>query len=84
MAAVTVRNISEATHRALKARAARHGRSTEAEIRQILESAVLPDNRVRIGSRLSELSRQAGLTNADLELLGDNLDTAAAEPFRFE
>lgn len=84
MAAVTVRNISEATHRALKARAARHGRSTEAEIREILESAVRPDNRIRMGSRLSELSRDSGLTNADLQLLSDSLDTAPAEPIRFE
>jgi len=31
MAAVTIRNLPEATHRALKVRAAQHGRSTEAE-----------------------------------------------------
>ena len=33
MAVVTVRNLPEATHRALKLRPAQHGRSTEAEIR---------------------------------------------------
>ena len=33
MPAVTIRNLSEETHRALKLRAAHHGRSTEAEIR---------------------------------------------------
>ena len=33
MAAVVIRNITEATHRALKARAKALGRSTEAEIR---------------------------------------------------
>jgi antitoxin FitA len=58
MAAVTIRNLPEATHRALKARAARHGRSTEAEIREIIESAVRPANRVRLGSRLAELGRK--------------------------
>jgi len=36
MPAITVRNLSEETHRALKVRAAQHGRSTEAEIREIL------------------------------------------------
>lgn len=36
MPAVTIRNLPEATHRALKARAAKHGRSTEAEIRDII------------------------------------------------
>ena len=44
MSSVTVRNLPEATHRALKHRAAQHGRSTEAEIRHILETAVRPGN----------------------------------------
>ena len=39
MAAITIRNLSDETHRALKARAALSGRSTEAEIRLILEQA---------------------------------------------
>jgi plasmid stability protein len=42
MPAITVRNLSEETHRALKVRAAQHGRSTEAEIREILGAAVKP------------------------------------------
>ncbi|QOR69339.1 Arc family DNA-binding protein [Ruania alkalisoli] len=40
MATVTVRNLPEHTRRALKARAAQHDRSMEAEIRAILEDAV--------------------------------------------
>jgi len=60
MAAVTIRNIPEATHRALKARAAKHRRSTEAEIREIIESAVKPSSRVRLGSALAELGRKYG------------------------
>lgn len=52
MAVVTVRNLPEETHRALKLRAARHGRSTEAEIRSILEEQVRPKTRVKIGSEL--------------------------------
>lgn len=42
MPVVTIRNLPEETHRALKQRAASHGRSTEAEIRDILEQAVNP------------------------------------------
>jgi len=62
MAAVTVRNLSDVAHEALKRRAARHGRSTEAEIRQILEDAALPAEGLgtalaRIGQRMG----QAGL-----------------------
>lgn len=40
MPAMTLRNIPEDVHRALKARAARHGRSAEAELRVILTEAV--------------------------------------------
>lgn len=67
MAAVTVRNLPEATHRALKARAAKHGRSTEAEIREIIESVVLPTSRVRLGSKLAELGRKYGGIELSIE-----------------
>ena len=40
MATVTIRNLLEATRRALKARAARHNRSMNAEVREILDDAV--------------------------------------------
>lgn len=53
MSAVTIRNLPEETHRALKLRAAQHGRSTEAEIRAILEQAVLPAERLKVGSELA-------------------------------
>jgi len=60
MAAVTVRNLPEETHRALKLRAARNGRSTEAEIRRILEEAVSPKSRLKIGSELAAFGRRYG------------------------
>lgn len=88
MAAVTIRNLSDETHRALKARAARHNRSTEAEIRAILEAAVRPEGRVRLGTALSEVSRKMGLTNADFEALEESLeqvrDKRPAEPLKFD
>lgn len=58
MPAVTVRNLSDETHRALKLRAAQHGRSTEAEIRDILANAVRP--RVGLGSALAEIGQRLG------------------------
>lgn len=58
MSAVTVRNLPEATHRALKLRAAQHGRSTEAEIRLILESAVTPTT--GMGSALAAIGQTLG------------------------
>jgi plasmid stability protein len=84
MPAVTIRNLSEAAYRALKVRAARHNRSTEAEIRAILEAAVRPEGRLRLGTALAEMSRKVGLTNADIEALGRTRDARPAEPMPFE
>lgn len=83
MSSITIRKLSDETHRALKVRAAHHNRSTEAEIRAILEAAVQPAQRLRLGTALSELSREMGLTNADIEALEQHRDTAPAEPLRF-
>lgn len=84
MAAVTIRNLSEEAHRALKVRAAHHNRSAEAEMRAILEAAVRPEERLRLGTALSQLSRKVGLTNADVEALGQARETLPAEPQTFE
>jgi len=83
VAAVTIRSLSDETHRALKVRAAQHNRSTEAEIRAILEAAVRPESRVRLGTALSEMSQNIGLTNADVEALEQSHDAHPAEPMRF-
>ena len=83
MAAVTIRNLSEEAHRALKVRAARHNRSTEAEMRAILEAAVRPEGRLRLGTAMSEISRKMGLTNADVEALEQVRDTRPADPMHF-
>ncbi len=83
MPAVTIRNLPEETHRALKVRAAHHGRSAEAEMRDILEAAVRPAGRLQLGSALSALGRQAGVTNADIEALEEVRDTTPAAPLSF-
>ena len=84
MPAVTIRNLSDETHRALKIRAAQHNRSAEAEMRAILEAAVRPEGRLRLGSALAEMSQKIGLTNADVEAMEQARDTSPAEPHRFE
>ncbi len=84
MPAVTVRNLSEETHRALKVRAAQHGLSTEAEIRDILEQAVRPAERVKLGSLLAEIGRGAGLMDEECALFDDLRDQTPAEPLAFE
>ncbi len=84
MAAVTIRNLSDEAHRALKARAAGHNRSAEAEMRAILDAAVRPEGRLLLGSALSEVSRKMGLTNADIEALEQVRDRRPAEPMKLE
>ena len=46
--------------------------------------AVRPENRLRLGSALADMSRAIGLTNADVEALEQARDPNAAEPLRFE
>lgn len=77
MAALTVRHLPDAVHRALRVRAAQHGRSTEAEVRAILEAAVKPRRRVTMGDALAAMGRQYGLTDQDLAVEGSR---TPAEP----
>ena len=79
MAAITIRKLSEETHRALRVRAAEHGRSTEAEVRAILDEATRPSGRVRLGSALVDTFRPLGGVDLDVER-----DRSAADPPRFE
>jgi antitoxin FitA len=83
MPAVTIRNLSDEIHRALRVRAAHHGRSTEAEIRDILEAAVRPSQRVKLGSLLVDIGREADLSDRDVEALQQR-DRTPAEPVTIE
>lgn len=83
MPAVTIRNLSDETHRALRVRATHNGRSTEAEIRAILEAAVRPSQRVKLGSLLVDIGREADLSESDVESLQQR-GTEPAEPMTFE
>lgn len=77
MSSVTVRKLPDETHRALKLRAAQHGRSTEAEIRSILESAVRP--KFGIGSALAAIGQSLGGVELDIRR-----DSGPVAPARFE
>lgn len=84
MASVTVRNLPDEVHRALRVRAAMHGRSTEAEIRDILETVVRPPQRVKLGSLLAEIGREAGLTGEDCAVFDQLRDALPSEPVSLE
>ena len=84
MATLTVRNLPDEVHRALRVRAAQHGRSTEAEIREILTMAVRPAGQLRLGDALAAMNRELGLTNEDVEALEQMRERSPAQPMRFE
>jgi plasmid stability protein len=84
MGMMTIRNIPDEIHNALKARAKRHNRSAEAEVRAILEEVTLPDTRLHMGDALANLGRKIGLTNEDFAVFDQVRDKTPAEPMKFE
>lgn len=72
MASVTIRNLPDDTHRALRVSAAMHGRNTEVEIRDILEITVRSKEPVMLGTVLFKISAEVGLTHDDFAIL-DNI-----------
>lgn len=70
MAMLTVRNLPDEVHRALRVRAALHGHSMEAEVREILETAVAPEGRIKLGTLLADIGKQAKLTDKELASFG--------------
>nr|WP_298373661.1 Arc family DNA-binding protein [uncultured Halomonas sp.] len=84
MAMLTVRNLPGEVHRALRVRAALHGHSMEAEVRDILEAAVAPEGRVKLGSLLSDIGKQAKLTDSEFAVFEQIRDRTPAKPMDFE
>ncbi len=83
MAMLTVRNLPDEVHRALRVRAARRGRSTEAEVRAILEETVLPEGRVGLGSLLTAVGGRAGLSEEEFATFRQR-DMAPGRPLSLE
>lgn len=84
MAILTVRNVPDDVHRALRARAAQHGRGMEAEVREILAAAVKPSSRVLVGEALAAIGREIGLANEDFAVFESVRDKTPAKPLRFD
>lgn len=84
MRSVTVRNVPDEVHRAIRVRAAQHGRSVEAEMRAILESAVKPQGRVKLGSLLAEIGRKIKLTDEEFAIFESVRDRTPARAASFE
>ena len=84
MAMLTFRNIPDGVHRALRAPATRRGHSMEAEVREILESAVSPQGRVKLGSVLADMGRRAKLTDEEFAVCDQVRSKAPSRPPSFE
>ena len=84
MAMLTVRNIPDGVHRALRARATRRGHSMEAEVREILASAVSPRGRAKLGSLLANIGRRAKLTDDEFAVFEQVRSKAPARSPSFE
>jgi len=81
---MTVRNIPDEVHRALKVRAAENGRSTEAEVRAILADAVQPAVQVKMGDALAAIGRRIGLTDEEADHIAAVRQRVEVEPVTFE
>jgi antitoxin FitA len=67
MTTLTVRKVSEEVHRALRVQAASSGRSVEAELRIIIEQAVMP--KISMADSLLQIGR--GLGGVEIEFARD-------------
>lgn len=77
MAALSIRDLDDAVKEKLRVRAARHGRSMEAEVRAILTSAVTEESRTDLFGALTE--RFARLGGLDLDVPARATPPRAAE-----
>ena len=75
MASITVRNLDDEVKRKLRIRAAEHGCSMEAEVREILSEAVAndPEAHKGLGTQIHELFKPLG---------GVELELPSREPMR--
>jgi antitoxin FitA len=84
MPALTIRNIPDDIHRGLKALAAKHGRSTEAEVRELITAAVFPSQRQRLGSAMADIWGCVRVTEYEAKLIDEARDRTPAQPMSFD
>jgi antitoxin FitA len=72
MAQLVVRNLEDSVKTRLKRRAARHGRSTEAEVRDILRNAVAQEDApsTGLGTEIAAMFAKIGLKTPIREIHG--------------
>lgn len=81
MRTITVREIPDEVHAALKQRARRGARSMAAEVRSILFSAVMESGDLKLGSALAAIGRQIAAAGYEFNPVRDQ--TAAGSTVDF-
>lgn len=81
MRAVTIRNVPEEVHRAIRVRAARNGRTLQAEMCEILATAVKPEGRIKLGDLLADIGRKVKLTDEEMAVFERGHSPARAASF---
>ena len=81
MRMVTVRNVPEEVHRAIRVRAAHNGHTLQAEMCEILTAAVKPEGRVRLGDLLAGIGRKVKLTEEEMTVFDRDHSPARAASF---
>ena len=81
MRAVTIRNVPEEVHRAIRVRAANNGHTLQAEMCEILTAAVKPEGRVRLGDLLAGIGRKVKLTEEEMTVFNRDHSPARAASF---
>lgn len=84
MPSVTIRNLPDEVHRALVARAQRHGRSLEAELRAILEDVARSPARLRLGSFLARLGQDLALSEEEWSAFAQSREGSLARSSAIE
>ena len=79
MAQITIRQIPDEVHRALKAQAQVQGKSAEALARTILQRELFPADRVRPGDLLRSIWKGADLEDVSFERDRSSIDAATFE-----
>lgn len=83
MADVSIRKLPDEVHRAIRQRAAMHGRSIEAEMRAILTGAVQPPERIKLGTLLASVISEENRLSEDEYETYFGRDKTPAEPMVF-
>jgi plasmid stability protein len=79
MAVLTVRNLPDEVHRALKERALGNGRSMQSEVRTILIDALWDSGHLKFGSYIAARAGELGGVDLNIER-----DRSPIEPATFE